>query len=92
VIVECAWCSCVVGQKDGLGATGVTSGICDECFAAIYADISAAEGDGAPGPGCVEDRHPLPPLSLGPEPRDASAACAPPAIGPAASRSTRSRP
>ena len=86
MIIECAWCSCVVGQKDGLGATGVTSGICDECFAAIYGDISGAEG--APEPGCARDRHPELELSLRPEPRDAGAVCAPPA---AVLGSTRSR-
>ena len=86
MIIECAWCSSIVGQKDGLGATGVTSGICDECFEAIYADISAAEG--VPAPGCADGLRAEPQLSLRPEPRDAGAACALPA---AALRSTRSR-
>jgi hypothetical protein len=42
VIVECAWCGCVLGEKDGLGLSGKTSGICQECLAAISGDLSPA--------------------------------------------------
>jgi hypothetical protein len=35
VIVVCAWCNSILGEKDGRGLTGITSGICDECFAKI---------------------------------------------------------
>jgi hypothetical protein len=35
VIVECAWCGSSLGHKDGLGLEGVSSGICDACFAAL---------------------------------------------------------
>ena len=35
MIVECAWCNSILGEKDGCGLTGITSGICDECFARI---------------------------------------------------------
>ena len=31
--VECAWCGKYMGQKEGNGATGLTSTICPDCFA-----------------------------------------------------------
>lgn len=45
--IECAWCGCIVGEKDGRGVTGVTSGMCDGCFAAIYAEIAPEESEPA---------------------------------------------
>ena len=35
MIVECAWCGSSLGHKEGLGVEGVTSGICDGCFAEL---------------------------------------------------------
>lgn len=45
--VECAWCGCIVGQKDGLGLNGITSGICGDCFATIAAQIALLESAAA---------------------------------------------
>ena len=30
--VVCAWCGADMGEKDGLGNTGTTHGICEKCF------------------------------------------------------------
>jgi hypothetical protein len=43
VIVECAWCGCIVGEKDGHGLSGITSGICGDCFATILEQIASLE-------------------------------------------------
>ena len=50
MIVECAWCGCVVGEKDGRGVEGITSGICDGCFAGISAEISPGAEMAQPEP------------------------------------------
>jgi hypothetical protein len=46
--VECAWCGRIVGDKDGLGRSGTTSGICEPCFAIICGNLPPEEG--APEP------------------------------------------
>lgn len=45
--IECAWCGCIVGQKDGLGLNGITSGICGDCFATISEQIALLESAAA---------------------------------------------
>jgi hypothetical protein len=47
VIVECAWCGSFLGEKDGRGLTGITSGICDECFMQIFGELSSGLARGA---------------------------------------------
>jgi hypothetical protein len=41
--VECAWCGRIVGEKDGLGRSGTTSGICEACFAIICSNLPPEE-------------------------------------------------
>jgi len=36
--IECAWCGKSMGEKDGQGQEGVTSGICPECKAKVKAN------------------------------------------------------
>ncbi len=45
--IECAWCGCIVGQKDGLGLNGITSGICGDRFATISEQIALLESAAA---------------------------------------------
>lgn len=32
IVVICAWCGKVMGKKPGLGQTGISHGMCDECL------------------------------------------------------------
>lgn len=32
IVVICAWCGNVMGKKPGLGQTGISHGMCDECL------------------------------------------------------------
>jgi len=62
VTVECAWCNCIVGQKDGHGLNGITSGICGDCFTTIAEQIALLEDSAARKPETVA-RRPAPQLS-----------------------------
>ena len=39
MIIDCAWCKKSMGQKDGRGQTGPTSGICESCRDSILGDL-----------------------------------------------------
>jgi len=39
--VVCMYCKVVIGQKDGLGVSGVSHGICRDCVPAVSAVIVA---------------------------------------------------
>lgn len=34
----CAWCGCALPSIDGLGQTGMSHGICSECYDVVLAD------------------------------------------------------
>ena len=41
--VQCAWCGAVIGEKDGKGVSGVSHGICSDCYSKAMADLRIAE-------------------------------------------------
>ena len=34
ILSLCAWCSAYIGEQDGKGVTGISSGICEKCLEA----------------------------------------------------------
>lgn len=34
--IICAWCGTDMGEKDGKGQTGVTGGMCEQCWGRLF--------------------------------------------------------
>ena len=41
--VICAWCGKDMGEKDGQGVSGVSHGMCPDCYSKAMADLRIAE-------------------------------------------------
>jgi len=43
ITVQCAWCGKPLGEKDGQGVSGVSDGMCSECYNRLTEDMELAE-------------------------------------------------
>jgi len=43
LIMQCAWCGKPMGEKDGQGVSGVSHGMCQECYDKLTEDLDIAE-------------------------------------------------